>query len=146
MPGGFPIGIDVVNAQDVGTTAASTTGTTITASGSINTKGSWTVLIASLGADCVFATFEILGTVGATRHSLLDIGIGATGSEKVIISNISVESSATVITRFSIAISILAGTQIQARCQSATASNTTVIRMTTYDGSFTQLEGSAGAD
>jgi hypothetical protein len=62
-------------------------GTSVSASGTANTKGSWTQLIAST-TDAAFGIFVILNAVAEqelVRNILVDIGIGAAGSEVVLL-------------------------------------------------------------
>lgn len=149
MPGSFPMGIEVCNAQDAGTLTASSDGTTITASGSTNTKGSWTQLVASLGADCCWVLIEIGTPNTGVRKILVDIGVGAAASEQVVVSNLQVltQSSGTGDDiKFSFPLQIPAGSRVSARSQSATASAAVTVKMTCFDGAFTMMEGVAGLD
>lgn len=73
----------------IGVATGSSTGTNITASASVNTKGSWTELTSSLPFD--IAGMSLIG--GSSNqfsgvHMLVDIGIGAAGSEAAAMSNI----------------------------------------------------------
>ncbi len=68
MPGGFPGNYSICNAQAVGALPASTHGTTITASGSTNTKGTYTSLITATAFDCCFVMLEIV--VSTAEHSV----------------------------------------------------------------------------
>lgn len=119
-------------ADSIGFVSGSTTGTTVTASASTNTKGSYAQLVASTTRDYIglFGAFDTGGTTTA-HHNLLDIAIGASGSEQVIIPNFPAVSSAQGLSAnlFSpenipfTPILIPAGTRIAARMQSNVASS-----------------------
>lgn len=150
MAGGYPLGLELCNGQDVGTNLAGTDGTTITASGSVNTKGSWTQLIASTAGDCCFAFIDVILNVGAATNVLFDIGVGAAASEVVICSNLFAGMPAAgggaAINSYCFPLSIPAGSRIAARCQSDVGGATVTVRMATFDGAFTQIEGASGVD
>ena len=71
------------------TTTAPGAGTTITISGTPNTKGAWIQLTAATPFDA-HELFVKPGTsyLGTTATSLFDIGVGAAGAEQVIIPNV----------------------------------------------------------
>ena len=150
MPSGFPGNYSICNAQSVGALPASSHGTTITASGSTNTKGTYTSLITATTYDCCFVMIEIVVSTAALM--LVDIAIGTSGNQIVVVPNIWCGASAnvTTATRCSLAVAfplnIPAGTNIWARCQSATASATCLVTMQLFDGSFTMPPGVAGYD
>lgn len=86
-PGGFP-GYRKASALF---TPTSSRGTTITAGGTINTKGSWSVLRASLD-DAVDMLFGVSGFAGDTARTnagtfLMDISIGADTVEEIVIAD-----------------------------------------------------------
>lgn len=101
----------------VGEDLATSRGTTVTASSTANTKGSWAQLVAA-------TTYDASGLVVfinklASSDFLVDIGIGASGSERIIVPDL----VAGYYTRYQAAvyyvpISIPAGVRIAARCQS----------------------------
>lgn len=104
-----------------GEVTASSAGTTITSPGaSLNSKAGYTELVAS-------APFEVVGLVisgsltsSTTVHALIDIAVGAAGSEQVVIANIHqfrAGSANTAITPFFVPVLIPAGTRISARYQ-----------------------------
>jgi len=74
-------------AEAVGALTASSTGTTITASGSANTKGAWTQLIASTAFRYRWLLVSLVNA--ASQRALFDIGIGGAGSEVVILPDLS---------------------------------------------------------
>jgi len=152
MSGGFPNIGDLCNGNSIGSVASGPAGTTVTPSATANTKGSWTQLIAATAADAVALVINIFQfNVTATPFGLaIDIGIGASGSETVIVPNISnwASTNFTMIEiQLALPIAIPKGTRISARCQADQASgNACQIVLQTYDGGFTQSEGAAGVD
>lgn len=99
----------------------------ITASGSINTKGSWTQIVASTNYDVefIYHVSSNMTANGVTTGGLLDIGTGAAASETVIVENIFVGGCGLVGVSpqpLVIPIRIPAGTRVAARLQSNTAS------------------------
>lgn len=110
-----------------GFVSTSTEGTALTASGTVNVKGSYTEITASTTNDLMgfFLAFDSQGSASNVAV-LTDLAIGASGSEVVILPNIPVWMSQLGVpmpqaTPF-ISIPIQAGTRIAARCQSTKAS------------------------
>lgn len=111
-----------------GANTATSGGTTVT-SGAANTKGSWTELIASTPFECdaliVTANF-------AVTSCLLDIGVGAAGSETVLIPDILSSSLlANLQTQIRFPVRVPAGARLAARCAAvaAAANVTTVVHL-----------------
>lgn len=113
-----------------GTTSAEY-GAAITASGSTHTKGSYTALVASTGADAWGITVACFGggTASTRINFLVDIATGAGGSEQVIIPNLlagaiadsgGAQSAGRV---WHFPIKIPASTRIAARCQANNSSD-----------------------
>lgn len=125
--GDWPILSDGGAKVNYGTTLATTLLTTVTASASANTKGAWAEIIATTICDCKGFWVQ-MGAQNTAKEYLVDLGIGAAGSEIVLVSDILFGSLAPS-TRataqcFFIPISIPAGTRISCRCQCATGSAT----------------------
>ncbi len=102
---------------------------TVTASGSANTKGSWT----TISASCPFDSSGMIMTgqssnVNAT--GLMDIGIGGAGSETVIVPNLLMERSSGYepFAPLWLPISIKAGTRVAVRFQSTTGGDTRYVK------------------
>lgn len=136
MPGGCGIGFAQANFSDHGTNAATSLGTTVTASGSINTKGSWVQLNAATAYDMnMFWIFLENPSVNNSGY-LIDIGIGAAASEIVLIANIpyGCPSNSSGIIGIPCPVAIPAGTRISARIQGATASCTISAQVVGCDG------------
>lgn len=123
------------SATDYGVTAASTTGVVVTASGTVNTKGSWTQITASCGA--MKAALLCIGqdAADATGYDAgLDIGVGAGGSEQIVmpdlyfVGGISYSSASTTpgtsLQHILLPLEIPSGTRIAARMKASTGSKT----------------------
>lgn len=144
MPGGFPFALQVCNAVNYGTaTTGGEPGTSVFTGGSANTKGSWTQITAATTADaCLlivqFAPFD-------DPPFAVDIGVGASGSEVTIASNL-VLNSTTNSTEYMIPCQIPAGARIAARAQAPGVSFEMTLSVIAFDGSFSMYEGYAGID
>jgi hypothetical protein len=94
---------------------------TVTANGSNNTKGSYTEIVTTTSFECCgfILTFEQGSLLG---DCLLDIAIGAGGSEQDVLSNILLSAQISVRLGSSqfIPLAIPANTRISARCQTST--------------------------
>jgi hypothetical protein len=97
---------------------------TPTASATPHTKGSWSQVIASTSNVTTLIRFFIAGVNVSTADSatLLDIGVGASGSETVIVPNLAIGGSAGSF--YSIPVEIPSGSRIAARIQGVRASQT----------------------
>jgi len=148
MAGGWPIGPEVVNATDQGTVTASSIGTAVTA-GTANTKGSWTQVVASSSIDCSFIMVMVSAMPSVAQANVIDIGVGASGSEIAVIQNIQAVGAPTTsfagfVTSLIFPCQIAAGTRIAARAQSSTASSVLDVSVILFDGAYTQGEGASG--
>lgn len=149
MPGGFPIGQEICNGQYASAIQTGSTGILVASSATINTKGSWVQLIASTSYDACAVLVSLNGFPGThTCTWLVDIGIGASGSEQVIVSNLMLQSvgAGAGVAQVFFPLAIPAGTRISARSQSTAASNSVAVDVDLFDGAFTQMEGAAGVD
>lgn len=131
--------------NDDSPSAANTYGTTITASGSTNTKGTWVAVHATVTYDLYLhnITFSSGGVGNASARSQVDLGIGPDASNvTVICENLVADNSGTtgagsgwlVGGRFyaQIPLYVPAGTQLWARSQSNTASQTVRIAVNSW--------------
>lgn len=107
----------------LGVDAAASTGTTVTASGTINTKGSWSQLTASTAFDVSHLQVFVRADTAFAGY-LVDIGIGGAGSETVLIPDLLVQSRTDAGYIFQFPLAVPAGTRVSARCQSTTVSAT----------------------
>lgn len=124
----------------------STYSTDLTASGSINTKGGYVALVASLAAD-VDGFFLTISAVNNTARSfLVDIATGGAGSEVDLVSNVLLSVGGDVAganMQFFVPIPIASGTRISARCQCTVASGTVSVSLLTVAGELAHLLTSA---
>lgn len=112
------------------TTSSATTGVTVAPSATINTKGSWAEIVASTGNPvlgglllCVWSN----STLDAGESVfVIDIGVGASGSEQAIIGDLGLFVNATgdnpVPPILWLPCQIPAGTRLSARCQADASS------------------------
>lgn len=122
-------------------TAASSRALLVSAHASANTKGSWTELIASTARPANSMLVEISqGGVTVPADLLLDLAIGASGSEQIIIPDLTVSNGSSLhYTRMSplhIPLSIPAGTRIAARCQSSWTTDSLRVQVTLLSGGW----------
>lgn len=109
-----------------GAAAASSALTNVTASGTVNTKGSWVQLVASTAFHSTAVGLQFK-TPGTASNQLLDIGVGAASSETVLIPDVLVGMPANVGYWLWFPVGIPAGTRVAARVQSSTASMVTTV-------------------
>lgn len=104
---------------------ASSIGITVTASGSANTKGSYTELISSTSEETYWHTFLIKAPAAAADDGfLVDIAVGAAASESVIVANIPFFANLGGQIDVKFPYTIASGTRISVRCQSPGGGNT----------------------
>lgn len=123
------------SSETCGATTSTSRGTTITASGSANTKGSYTQLLASTAKRST-KMLVILGRVSSSNNGyLVDIATGGAGAEVVQVPNLPFEwGDAKTLVGYLIDIVIPAGSRIAARCQSATGSATIDVEVILFEG------------
>ncbi|GAA0969760.1 hypothetical protein GCM10009555_017480 [Acrocarpospora macrocephala] len=124
--------------ETAGATAASSIGVAVTAGGSTNTKGSWVELIAATAHKAVGLIVNAGRGHTATADFLVDIGVGASSSETVIIPNLKCDNGSNNLGpgQILIPIGIPAGTRIAARCQATSASAVTRLQVILLYGSW----------
>ena len=121
---------------DTNLTAAARAGTTVTASGSINTKGSYSSLIDPTTKPS-YGFWVVLSAVGATAANtsmLVDIAYGPTGggSEEILVLDLDAGAAASTIAQvgckaYYFPVYIPTGVRVSARCQAFIASDTVVV-------------------
>lgn len=118
-------------------------GATITASGSANTKGSYTQIAASLARSCAGVMLQILGNSGA--YVLLDLAIGGAGSEVVVVPNLhgSISLSSNGNSSIFIPLYLPAGTRVAARCQAGVGASTVRVKALFMTDTFIGLQQQA---
>lgn len=122
--------VDPPAPTSMGVVTAASRGTTVTAPGSLNTKGAWTEIVASTAADFENLYVGPQGVGGTTMSGsgvLLDIGIGAAAAETVLIGGIYLAGNASEYYRtaspLTYGVTIPAGSRLSARYARANANN-----------------------
>lgn len=108
-----------------GNTATTAVLTTVTSSATVNTMGSWVTLIAStpFAADTLtVANMSQTFLSGSDTSMLMDIGVGASGSEVVVVAGIPMGGHPAGPRTMPIPLRIASGVRIAARSQSVVAS------------------------
>lgn len=113
--------------QEVGgPDTATSEGLILTAAGSAHTKGSWTEVTSGLSHACDSFIVEIGYTGSAHVDFLMDIAIGGSGSEQVIVDNLHFVNGGDYgeypVNTAELPIPIPAGTRVAVRSQASTAS------------------------
>ena len=148
MPGGFPLLGNVCNAFEIaGLTASNTYPIVLTKPGTLNTPGAWLQLTASSTYDVTWLAidFSDSGNSSTAGNFAVDIGIGSSGNEIVIIPSLAlfiVSTNTYSANRWMIPVQIPAGTRISARYQTSSpvATSQVCIHMTGYSGGMTQSQ------
>lgn len=99
-----------------GNTASGGVSTVVTGGATANTKGSWSQLIASTSFDAMGLLLYVSTQYQDTRY-LIDVGIGASGSETVVVSNLLFGVPTGICLPIYIPIAVPSGSRIAARCQ-----------------------------
>lgn len=106
-------------------------GVVLSAPGSLNTKGSWTEITSATTADhtALLICPQLAGATNiSTAAMLIDIGIGGSGSETVLVDDLygitTASESVTWATPLLYGIDVPSGTRLSARYQRANANNT----------------------
>lgn len=137
----FPLTIGGTRSETAGADTAASTATSVAASVSTNTKGSFTQLIASTGFDAIGLVI-FLRRNSLNGDALIDIAIGGSGSEQVIIPDMGFASqSLRYGAMFYIPVKVPAGSRISARCQATTGSATVMVEVITVGGGLIQQSG-----
>lgn len=149
MSGGFSQSLGFANLVSFAADGTQQTGTSVvTQSASANTKGSW-LSLGTLTSDCMALLLRLshLNNNGTESGSSFDIGIGAGGSQTVLIANINLAQPQAIgvaaLDTFQhiIPVALPRGTQIWARASVNTASSTC-----TLGASFVSIDNAFGAN
>ena len=148
MPGGFPLGPDLCNANDQGTVTASSRGTSVTCGNSA--YGSYVQLVASTPNDTC-AMLVSVQTIANSNSEFMEaarIAVGGAGSEVVLIPDLTLTapSSGYYAENYFFPVNIPAGTRISAAGYCIGATDTIFVSVILFDGGFTNMEGAAGVD
>jgi hypothetical protein len=119
-----------------GTDPATSDGIPVTASGTTHTKGSWTELVASTSHEATDVVLFI-SHVSLTGVWLVDVGVGASGSERILVPDIHISGySGSTPSGIRIPIRIPSGSRISARVQSSVVSGVMNISGHLIQGGF----------
>jgi hypothetical protein len=111
-----------------GTDAANSRGTQVTASGSTNTKGSWTQLTAATTAEHKWCIVMMRSFSG--QQAILDLGTGAGGSEQMVVPNMNLrDSSSGDPVAYAFPLRIPKGTRVAARCAATVSSGAIYVQL-----------------
>lgn len=152
MAGGFPVGYQFM--PFAGSSPSSGHGVSVTPSATANTLGSWTELISSTPYSSSWAMISIIdpGTATALNTVSVNIGIGASGSETVLIANLiaqrdSFSSVPGQAYEYLIPMQIPGGTRLAANCQSSGASSAALyVSLSPFNGAFGCISGGGAID
>lgn len=111
--------------ESLGAVAASSRGTLLTAGAGTHTKGAYSQLVAATARDYMALLISVQATGSGSSDALVDIAIGAGGSEVVVIPNLYCASATSFdVAEYLFPIFIPLGTRIAARCQTNAANGT----------------------
>jgi hypothetical protein len=111
--------------------------TSVAASATVNAVGNWVQIYTAVPFP-VFGMLVHLGQTGIATsaqnsQTLLDVGVGASGQEQVLVSDVAIGGSLPF-TTWQIPMSVSAGARIAVRLRSAVASKTCTIGISVYGG------------
>jgi hypothetical protein len=148
MPGGYQLEQGLCNGNDNGTDTVNSRGTAV--AGANGAYGSYVQIVASTGSDtcAILVSLSYNGGANTQFQSAIRIGVGAGGSEVVIINDMLVyaASSSYVAANYFFPICIPSGTRIAAACYCPGGTDTVYVSVVLFDGSFASIEGYAGVD
>jgi hypothetical protein len=109
-----------------GVVSGTTSATSLTSSGSANTKGSYVTLATSTTFDATEIQIILSGQESSTSTSdnLVDVAIGASGSEQILFADLYVEAFVGFNRIYTFPCNIPAGSRISARAQSTVTTST----------------------
>lgn len=124
-------------AESFGTATAGTNdgATVVTSSATANTKGAYAQLMASTTFDSAAIMLDVNTNFGDTNY-LLDIAVGAAGSEQILIPNIALAFNVGMALSVLLPLAVPAGVRIAARCQDNFGSSTVRLSGQLFSSSF----------
>jgi hypothetical protein len=122
-------------AESFGTSTATQGGTTVTGGATAHTKGSWVQLDASTSFDATVFALYVVVQFQDTLY-LLDVGIGAAGSEQVIVPNFLISQSVGLVSELLLPIGVPAGSRVAVRCQDNFGSSNLYVTGMLYSGGW----------
>lgn len=144
MAGGYPVPIRHNNARAIGADTTASGGVNVT-SGTTNTKGTWTTVIASTAADLTHLLITLSSQPGNGVPVVFDVAAAPAASEAsgLICQNIIYEATFGIAYTFMIPCGmVVAGSRIAFRFASSIASDVTEVAMVGFDAGWLS-EGSA---
>lgn len=145
MTGAWRGGLSLSNAQTYGVTPA--TSLAFGCNGSATTtyaKGSWTQMTAAATYDSTWIMVWVQTAFSGGWAVAVDIGVGASGSEVVIVNNLAfTQYQSSTSGRFFFPLTIQAGTRIAARASSNFTNDSMQVQIVCFDDSF--LSAGAGS-
>jgi hypothetical protein len=133
MAGGWSGGLTFGNARAVGNNLATSSPLTLVSGSSPFTKGAWTQVLSATTADTAWILVQCDGDSGGGVSFAYDLGIGPSGSEVTIVSNLVSSQDGVDNTVFMFPLSIPAGTRIAARCSSDAGADSGQIKALLFD-------------
>lgn len=115
MTGAYAGGLQISAGTDLGTVAANSTGPILSTAGTSFVKGAWTQIVASLSQDASWMMFFLETINSSGTNYAVDIGVGGSGSEVAIVSNLLFSGQTAGFVRYMFPLSIPAGTRVSAR-------------------------------
>ncbi len=151
MPGGLPLGFEICNMPSgygININNSNITSGAVTPSATANTKGAWKQLTAATDNDACMIVVMIENDNGGPSNYSVDIGVGAAGSEVVLVADLMTSNNngvGGVGVYYMLPVQIPSGTRVAVRTQCSLAAQGAVdVAVYIGDGAFTQLEGAAG--
>lgn len=123
MTGAYPGGIQLSAGTSVGAVTGASTGPILNTGSSSFTKGTWTQISASLTQDATWMMFYIQTLNSSGSNYAVDIGVGASGSEVAVVSNLFFSGQTAGSVRYFFPLNIPAGTRLSARAAGNGAAN-----------------------
>ncbi len=131
---------------DTGVLTGTARGFGLTSAASANTKGVWTEIIASTTHEAGWVVITLAASTAATL--LVDIAVGASTSEKIIIADLYTEAPGNVsqmaVRSYMVPVTIAQGSRLAARCAASVASG--AVRVASQLVAPTFLTGSLGGN
>lgn len=137
------LGGSEIKIESFGEDLTTSLGTVVAPNATAHTKGAWVELIASTNFD--YESFQIVIRKVSGVDYLVDLGIGSSGNEEVIVSNFPVMPNVNtqqMMTQYDFPVNIPTGSRIAVRCQASFASAGTLnITGQGLSGSFNRSTG-----
>jgi hypothetical protein len=135
VAGGLHLGQQSANVQDVGSNLVSTGPLNVLSGGSPYTKGAWVELTSSTANDTSWVMIQCDANDSVSTSFAYDIGIGASGSEVVVVQNLVSNNDIGNETTVMFPLSIRKGLRIAARSSCEFASQSGAIKLTCFENS-----------